>query len=202
MNNDSKITLSAEEVQLVNNTGWILTKRKIMDKVALLLGSLSERQRVILGAHPWLPAEVTGIAPKISKGENYLQLPYMLLDNPRCFKQADVFAIRTMFWWGNSFSVTLHLAGKYKLEYQEKLLEQLNNNDIALFLCVHEDQWHHHFEAGNYLPVKQLGKAAVEQEVINKPFVKVAKRFPLQEWNAMPGLLENAFEDLLKMLEG
>jgi hypothetical protein len=202
MNKDSKITLSAEEVQLVNNTDWILTKRKIMDKVALLLGSLSERQRVILGAHPWLPAEATGTSPKISKGENYLQLPYMLLDHPRYFKREDFFAIRTMFWWGNFFSVTLHLSGKFKMQYQEKLLHELNKNDRALFLCVHEGQWHHHFEAGNYLPVNQMEKAVMEQEIINKPFVKVAKRFPLQEWDALPGLLENAFEDLLKMLEG
>ena len=49
--------------------------------------------------------------PKIAKGENYLQLPYVLLDYPRCFDKENIFAIRTMFWWGNFFSITLHLSG-------------------------------------------------------------------------------------------
>jgi len=33
MNTFSKLTLSDDEQQLVTNTGWILTKRKIIDTV-------------------------------------------------------------------------------------------------------------------------------------------------------------------------
>jgi hypothetical protein len=33
-----------------------------------------------------------------------------------------VFAIRTMFWWGNFFSVTLHMKGNYREHFQEKLI--------------------------------------------------------------------------------
>ena len=64
-----------------------------------------------------LPEEVLIQSPKISRGENYNGLPYVMLDYPRCFGKEDVFAMRTMFWWGNFFSITWHLKGKYSKEY-------------------------------------------------------------------------------------
>ena len=53
-------------------------------------------------------------SPKISKGENYRGLPYVMLDYPRLFGREEVLAIRTFFWWGHGFSVTLHLKGGYR----------------------------------------------------------------------------------------
>ena len=123
MNSFSKILLSADELQLVNNTDWILTKRKIMHKVTGLLGDISEHQKLMVeNESNWLPGEVVQSTPKIAKGENYLQLPYMLLDYPRCFNDGNIFAVRTMFWWGNFFSITLHLSGTYKKTFQQKLI--------------------------------------------------------------------------------
>jgi len=54
------------------------------------------------------------VPPRISKGENYKGLPWVVLDYPRCFGRDDVLAVRTLFWWGHYFSVTLHLKGSYK----------------------------------------------------------------------------------------
>ena len=60
---------------------------------------------------------------KISKGEN-MGLPWVMLDYPRLFGQEDVLAIRTMFWWGHCFSVTLHLKGRYYGAYLPLLRER------------------------------------------------------------------------------
>ena len=64
----------------------------------------------------------------------------------------DIFAIRTMFWWGNFFSITLHLSGIYKTMFAQKIIacyELLKETDF--FICVHEEQWQHHFEKDNYI---------------------------------------------------
>ena len=99
MNIDSKIMLSDDELQLVTNTQWILTKRTIMNKVNALLGDVAaHQQQAIENEKAWLPSAVVLSAPKIARGENYLQLPYLLLDYPRCFDAANIFAVRTMFW--------------------------------------------------------------------------------------------------------
>lgn len=202
MNNDPKLMLSDEEQQLVNNTHWILTKRVILDKVGLLLGELSEQQKTIIeNEKGWLPPEVCMSQAKISRGENYLQLPYLILDHPRCFDAENIFAVRTMFWWGNFFSVTLHLSGKYKTIYQERICERLPGQKQDIFICINENPWQHHFEGDNYTSIKQLSTAHLQGLIYEKQFLKLAIKFPLQQWNTIPALLQEEFKEIITMLK-
>ena len=118
MSDQTKIQLSPFESQLVNNSEWILTKNLIIKKAQQLLEEVQESiWRYTTVSRVNLPGEVTAISPKISKGENYHGLPWLTLDYPRYFQKEKVFAIRTMFWWGNFFSTTIHLSGQYKERY-------------------------------------------------------------------------------------
>jgi len=203
MSNISKLMLSDEEQQLVNNSSWILTKRVIIDKVCQLLANAAESQKEIIEREKdWLPRDVIRSTPKIAKGENYLQLPYVLLDHPRCFDATNIFAIRTMFWWGNFFSMTFHVSGTYKELFQEKICKHI---DVAMpdaFICIHESQWHHHFEAHNYVPVKQLSAKERQRIIRENQFIKLAVKFPLQQWNDIPALLDRSFKEIIEMLKG
>lgn len=202
MNTDPKLMLSDDELQLVCNADWILTKRRIVDKVDGLLSWLAGQQRLIIeNEKDWLPAEVVESEPKISRGENYLQLPYMLLDHPRCFDAANIFAVRTMFWWGNFFSVTLQLSGRYKDMFQEKIIADINSGKQDIFICINENQWQHHFEADNYIDVKKMNSNDLKDLIEKKQFIKLAMKFPLQPWAALPALLENSFLEMIKLLK-
>lgn len=202
MNIDPKLMLSDDEQRLVTNTQWILTKRMVVEKVDHLLGHLAQNQKqVIEKEKAWLPEEVVRSEPKISRGENYLQLPYLLLDYPRCFDTENIFAVRTMFWWGNFFSVTLHLSGKYKMRFQEKIIENISTGIQQAFVCINENQWQHHFEADNYISAKQFKEAGWLYRVPEKHFIKLAIKFPLQPWTDLPALLEKAFLELIEMLK-
>lgn len=203
VNKESKLTLSADELQLVNNRDWILTKRVVMEKINEFMGELSAKQKIILQKRiEFLPQEAVSSEAKISRGENYLQLPFLILDYPRYFKNENFFAVRTMFWWGNFFSVTLQLSGLYKVKYQQSLIDNYDElKQSGYYINVQESQWHHHFEEDNYISVKDITKdemAAVFQE---KNFLKLAVRFPLQEWEFIPGQLENSFTQLFKLLK-
>ncbi len=202
MNTFSKILLSADEQQLVTNTGWILTKRKIMEKVNVLLGDVAAQQKqIIANESSWLPGAVVQSTPKIAKGENYLQLPYLLLDYPRCFDGDHIFAVRTMFWWGNFFSITLHLSGRYKKMFQQNIIQNIQAAEQDIFICIHEDQWHHHFEAHNYKGVKKIMKEELRVMITEKSFIKLAIKFPLQTWNEISSLLDDSFTELMEMLK-
>src|SRR5688572_30214764 len=154
----TKIRLSPEEEALITRADWILTKNRIIQKANLLLAALQIEQKKLLdlpGNN--FPAELANSSPKISKGENYKGLPYLVLDYPRYFNKEDYFAIRVLFWWGNFFSCTLHLAGSCKEKYEQKIVssfEFLKTNDF--FVCINEDQWEHHFEPVNYLPLHEF----------------------------------------------
>src|SRR5689334_2264068 len=116
----TKIQLLPAEMELIASPDIILTKNAILQKIKLFLERLQVKQMDILKDHsPRLPAEVLKISPKISRGENYKGLPWLVLDNPRFFQHNNIFAIRTMFWWGNFFSITLHLSGNNKTNHLE-----------------------------------------------------------------------------------
>src|SRR5580704_6024625 len=112
----ANLQLSPEEIRLVTDPAWILTKNSVMGKVVAMMAALSEDYKEIWGERPGgggVAAAFTA-GPKISRGEHYRGLPWVMLDYPRAFGREDVLAIRTMFWWGHTFSVTLHLKGRYQ----------------------------------------------------------------------------------------
>ena len=203
MTDASKLMLSAGEMQLVSNTDWILTKRKIIDKVNELLGNLSITFRqLVMEQQQYLPPAVIASTPKIAKGENYQQLPYVLLDYPRCFDKENVFAIRTMFWWGNFFSCTLHLSGEYKTMFEQAILNNLAmQHNTDLYICINEEEWEHHFEPGNYIAVDTLKPGEINAITGKQHFIKMAAKFSLHRWGEMDALLEKSFSGILHLLK-
>jgi hypothetical protein len=200
MSSDTKITLSAYELQLVSNSDWILTKRSIMDKTVKMFSHIAETVKDrILDREGILPEEIRLATPKITKGENYLGLPYVILDYPARFGKTDIFAIRSMFWWGNFYSCTLHLAGKYRQLYEANIMKHIKTAEqFGCYLCINEDPWQHHFEQENYQAISALQISAINEIMGQQNFMKLAVKFPLQHVNEMPSILA---QHILKMTD-
>ena len=199
--NEAKIRLSQEEKELVLNADWILTKNHIMQKIQHVLGSLIEDQTNELRKLSSLPEEIVKIAPKISRGENYQGLPWMVLDHPRCFGKEDVFAIRTMFWWGRFFSCTLQLSGKFKEQFASKLMSayQLLAKE-NVYCCVHDEQWQHHFEKDNYSLISSIDEKAFQKIIAEKKFIKLATKIPLGDWDQIDQILIKNFQFFFQLV--
>lgn len=196
--NAAKIQLSAEELSLVQNAGWLLTKNTIIEKVYALFGDIAHGVRGQCTATPcFLPPAVLEPSPKISKGENYKGLPWVMLDYPRFFNRQDTFAIRTMFWWGHFFSVTLHLKGVYKEKYQQQLLNNLPLlKTHPFYLCISGEEWRHEFEEDNYTPLTQLNSSDVERILLANNFCKLSAKISLPQWNQSKALLLDLYETI------
>lgn len=198
----TNLILSDEELRLVNNTEWILTKRIIVEKAGSMLAALACEMNTIVRQVENLPEAVVSSSPKISKGENYRGLPYVVLDYPRCFAKENIFMIRTMFWWGNFFSITVQLGGEYKKLFETilvkntKLLQQSGG-----YCCVSEDPWQHYFERDNYIEMSTQEEGTIQKLLVQKSFIKIAWKFPLAEWNNMPLALEHSFKKIVEFLE-
>ncbi len=189
----ANVKLSATELELVTNADFILTKNTIITKVYDLFGQLNVQYSAIIQQGNALPVEVLKASSKISRGENYEGLPWVMLDNPRCFGTTDVFAIRTMFWWGNFCSITLHLKGKYK----ELLhVEALQANANGWFVCTNTDEWQHHFRQNNYQPLSIVQTQTLQQ----LPFIKLAKKIPLNEWDNIEIFCKGTFGEIMEMI--
>jgi hypothetical protein len=181
----AKIALSKDELKLVTNAQILLTKNGIIHKVYTMFGLVAEQYR--LEARNVFPDAVVAISPKISRGENYLGLPYVMLDYPRYFKKEETFAIRSLFWWGNFFSITLQLSGSFMEMHKSNLQKGIEEGLFdGWYINNTDEMWDHHFEETNYTLINS------STLITDRSFVKLAKKIPLHQWeNALSFLQEN-----------
>lgn len=198
MSDETKLTLSADELAVAQDLDFILTKSRVLEKAAALFNSLlpclNDTFRSVLHQN-----DITGNSvPKISKGENYNGFPYLILDHPAVFGKKDVFALRTMFWWGNFFSIALHISGKFKTVFEERIIEKVLQED--LFISTGDEEWQHHFGPDNFMPFGEVTQQQLT-EIMSKNFMKVALKFDLNNWNNMPQLLPGGYKKIALLLQ-
>ncbi len=200
--NAAKIRLSPKETELVTNAEWILMKNTIMQKARQLLVDVCIlQQEIMLQTRHHIPEKALQHSPKISKGENYRGLPYLVLDHPRCFDKDETLAIRTFFWWGNFFSTSIQLSGVYQEKFQKNMIAafpKLAANDF--YACINDDPWQHHFENDNYRLIKTMTKKEYEKEMKNRSFLKLSKKIPLTRWDDAANLLAADFSFITELL--
>jgi len=186
----SKIHLSPAEIELMQNAEIILTKNSVLEKIKSLLGNVQKNQMLFIQERN-LQNTIFKVSPKISKGENYLGLPYLILDYPRQFSEQDFFFIRTMFWWGNFFSCTLHLAKDSKKFFKERIKQsKLMLGDH--YISINDDAWVHHLKESDYRKIDLLTQSQFDQACEKFGHIKIAGQHSLDEWEKMPlQLFEN-----------
>ena len=198
-------------MQLVTDAAWILTKNSVMEKVVGMMADLSAayreiwdgaQRRAAVPGHAESIGEGMAIAfdagsPKISRGENYQGLPWVMLDYPRIFGREDVLAIRTMFWWGHAFIVTLHLKGKYRRMFLPLLERDWEGLAAAGFhLGITEDEWRHEHIGETYRPL--TGSADLTGHGLD--FLKLSANLGINRWSAATEILSGWFTMLVKTL--
>jgi|SRR6185436_2277588 len=199
---DSEFSFSSDEIKLVSDTDFFKQKSIITKKIISLLHELNNSIEQIKKENIYQPEEINKISGKISKGENYLGLPYVVLDNPRIFSSKNIFAFRSMFWWGNYFSFTLHLSGK-SLEDAEKNIyknfELLKGKDFLI--CIHSEQWVHHLEKDNYESIDLFNKTKIKRLVEQKGFLKLSRKLALKKWNEVEGFGTETLKNYFSVIQ-
>ncbi len=193
--------LSEEELILVRNSDWILTKNRIIEKIISVFADLSEYSKSLVNKYEsLLPEETSRIPPKISRGEQHHGLPYVILDYPRLFSREDVFAIRTFFWWGKFFSLTLHLKGKYLALFENALYSNAEKlSGKGFHVSISDDEWRQDFDPDNYSPVS-ISEEIIKANNSEQKFLKLAVNWPLDNTITVIPLIEETYEFLMGVL--
>ncbi len=196
----TKIQLLPAEMELVSSPDIILTKNAILQKIKLFLEGIQIVQLEILKDYSsLLPEEVLKVSPKISRGENYKGLPWLVLDNPRHFQHNNIFAVRTMFWWGNFFTITLHLSGRYKSNLLKKLLSHgpiLAGHDVYIY--TGDQEWEHDVDPASYKKISAFNNVQLEKVFLDNNFLKLAMKFPITSLEVLQEKLCRNYELLVK----
>ena len=191
--------LNPQELEIITNPELMQAKVSAISKIKDLLTVVREKldQEICLSPPDILPVSKPG-SGKISRGENYLGLPYVILDHPAVFGVEDIFAFRTMFWWGHFFSCTLHLQGSYWDRYKKSFIntgDYFNGDDV--FLSSGHSPWHYHYGIDNYILLRQVDTAFLS----SRPFLKISKKLNLEDYTLLPVFAINFFRQLAELLQ-
>jgi hypothetical protein len=193
--------LTPEERAFATDPAWMLMKNRIVEKTVAFFAGLSTSMQERISDDPLL-AEIRQTPPKISRGENFKGLPWVLLDYPRRFGKADLFAVRTLFWWGKYFSVTLHVKGSYKERWWPTIAEHSRELGTAGFhIGIADNEWRHELEEDNYRPLQ--GMNASEREAIAGAhhFLKLSAKCSLSHGDETGVLLLRLHDTVMNVLE-
>ena len=196
----TKIQFLPAEMELVSSPDIILTKNAILQKIKSFFEEVQMKQQDILKKYSSpLLEEVIKISPKISRGENYKGLPWLVLDNPRHFQHNNIFAIRTMFWWGNFFSITLHVSGNNKNDLLKNLTQNaslLAKNDFYIYNGTKE--WEHDIDPDSYKKLSAINEDELQKIISTNSFLKLAVKFTVESLGAVEDKLLRNYELLIK----
>jgi hypothetical protein len=191
--------LTEKELLILHDTDFLLTKATVIEKISELLGQTREELKACVeNSNFSFPDGIYLQNGKISKGENYKNLPYMVLDYPTLFTKKTVFAYRTMFWWGNFFSATVHLEGIALNYYRNSItlnLDKLLKKDV--YIGVGETPWQYHYKEDNYILLNESHR----DFITNCKFLKLSKKIELEKWNKLSEFSTNFFELVLSVLK-
>jgi hypothetical protein len=190
---EAKVQFSPAEMELICNKDIILTKNRVIEKIKYLLQQLQDSMLLYRKVNAAvLQNEVFDSNPKISRGENYLGLPYLVLDYPRCFQQKNIFAIRTMFWWGNFYSTTLHMAGSFKDEYIAKTVRSYNLLTKGnYYIGINTEPWEHDFGSDNYKKISLLSREEFINICEKQTHIKIATNITIRDAFVYKNLIKN-----------
>ena len=190
--------LTAREIEVISDTEFLLTKRAAIIKIDELLSQTQkDLSNIFKSSTLSFPSKNKFSTGKISRGENYRGLPFLMLDYPAMFSKENIFAFRTMFYWGNFFSVTLHLQGE-SLEYYRDLIfnnfNQLLHKNI--YISVGDTPWEYHYGLDNYALLTKKHQELIE----HCSFLKFNKKIEIKEWQQVPKFAVEFFETIIGIL--
>ncbi len=194
------MTFSKKELAMIQDREFLHTKIIIGNKVSELLAETRASLTKVQGFDKLVSLPQKSFNKgKISKGEYYLGLPYQVLDFPATFSQYNIFAFRTMFWWGNFFSATLHLDGDPLDFYRSNILKNISllvNQNI--FIGIGKSPWQYHYDPDNYEPLTKYHTTFIADCKFLKPSIKLN----LERWQELPSFSTEFFKRVVSLLAG
>lgn len=164
---------SDKEFNYLSDQDFLITKRVITDKVITLFSELEGELKQLVNSQDFsFPSGTLSKSGKISKGENYRGLPYVILDYPRLLKKDNIFAYRTIFWWGNFFTNTFQTS----INHSKFIKPNTLRSDYELYLQTQGDLWDHSLQSATL--VKEIN---LQKHLSDADFLKISQKIPLKK---------------------
>ncbi len=183
--------LTKHELNFAKSTVYPITKQEIIQKVGVLFQELGKNLCHQVNDH--LPLKST--AYKITRGENYKRMPYVVLDYPQLSGNQFPVVCRTLFWWGHYFSCSLLIRRDLiDIEATAKTILKLKKCRI----WIGTNLWEHDLKSGEYAKVAKMSCAEIITILEAQPYLKLTAKIPLEAFGSVSQRATAVYADWLK----
>ncbi len=200
---DNTLKFSNEEMKVLVDKNFFELKHSSTAKIVEIFGLLEVELKNVYSASELQIENLNASSGKIFRGENYRGFPYVLLDCPRMFNRESVFAFRTMFWWGNEFTFTLHLQGEAWNKFKAPMISKFSSvENKGILFCVNESPWQYHLGEDNYIQLDNLQNIEIAKSQLEKrEFVKLTRKLAIDKYENVIEVGKETLEFFLSLLK-
>ncbi|MEY4875427.1 MAG: hypothetical protein RL708_576 [Bacteroidota bacterium] len=165
------ISLSDLQKSIWFNTDLFLHKKEITSKIYASSSTIIESIKTTSFC---VNTALQFQNPKISKGENYNNLPWVMVDFPCIFSIKNIFAFRIFFLWGTEINFFFLLKGIFLNQYLPYILQNIYKEEFKdVLICRHENLWQHHIDE-TYTSIQSLNIEQIKLKIEQQGFLKLA----------------------------
>ncbi len=198
------IQFDDKESDLMFNRELFPLKRQVNQKLYTLFEQIKTSLKDTVQHKQFIfPSGTDSETGKISQGENFQAYPWVMLDFPKLFSKQDIFAFRTLFWYGHYFSFSLVLGGRSAEYYLPIFIK--NKNTIfgrSLYFSTHEDPWQHDITSENSHLLDEIADDHIKKLVQQNGYLKITGRIQSNDTGEICKQVEEFYITMLKTLSG
>lgn len=184
------------QLNLIKNTALFKDKRVVLQEVSSEFSEICEQLKNSYASQSYkISFSPLNTSSKITRGENLKGLPFLMLDFPQQFSKTEIFSFRLLFWWGNGFTLFLHLKNNQLDRIAKKVIEERKHlYNEGFLISTGGNEWEHDCLSKNY---KNLEDFTVEKPL---NFIKFAHSIPFNQSIDLKSTINKKSDFLLTFL--
>lgn len=179
---------SLQELDLASDPTWALIKSRVIEKVVVQMAEIEKALKPLIKSSYFPFTEGTKLkSAKISKGENYKGLPYVVLDYPALFSKENIFSYRILFLWGHHMAYSLHLQGQLLHTFKQYFLNNYAQHlPQQTRLYIHENPWENFNNEYYYTDLFSVDPSFIANKIEQHEFLKISNFEPIEQIENSP----------------
>lgn len=189
--------LTEAEMAVWQDRAFMPLKQRVWTKLERHLLATLDRLREYEG-NQHLPREWLLTPGKISRGENYQDYAYRVLDFPRFSEGENLFLFRTMLLWGHPVGVHLICTGDLRKPVMDRLLNRESGLASDWQYSQQPDPWRWEAQAAGLLPWSQVSDVAIKADQARRLFFKLSRFLPMDQYEHLSDFTEESWAELVR----
>lgn len=183
--------LNPQELALLADPDVLPRKHRVQQTLEKILLQTGQSLNAMALSIPW-----SSKPPKLSRGENYEQQAYRVMDFPRIQEEGGFLFYRTLILWGHPIGMHLIASGHFMERLAPSLIAHHSSLAPHWYYAAQDTPWIWQADANDLIPCFNMEPDQLLAEISKRKFLKLSSFVPLDRYADLPQLSLDRFAEL------